>query len=178
MVVQKGYDNIVAKCATLSIEPTEHALYVSLGEKKLTHFRDGEPVASYDARFGINPPSCVENSLGTPDGLHVIDEKIGDDAPAGMVFIGRVPTGRCYADYAPEETKNFITSRIMWLRGCEPGHNAGPGCDTHDRYIYIHGTNREDTFETSTSHGCVQLRNADVIELFTAVPSGTLVLIQ
>lgn len=177
MVVQKGYDNIVAKCAALSMEPTNHALYVSLGEQKLYHYQLGQLTTAYDARFGINPPSCIENSLGTPTGLHKIDEKIGGDAPAGMVFVGRVPTGRCYWEYAPEETKNFITSRILWLRGLEPGHNSGPGCDSHDRYIYIHGTNREDTFETSTSHGCVQLRNTDVIALFDAVHSGTLVLI-
>ncbi|MEM9227675.1 MAG: L,D-transpeptidase [Verrucomicrobiota bacterium] len=177
MVKDKGYERVLARCAELSVEPTMHALYISLGEQKLTHYNAGKPMSQYDCRFGINPPSCVENSLGTPTGLHFIDEKVGQGAPSGMVFIGRVPQ-RCYWEYSTEETKNFVTSRILWLRGLEPGHNAGPGCDSHERYIYIHGTNQEDTFETARSHGCVILRNADVIALFDAVPSGSQVLIE
>ncbi|QYY35326.1 L,D-transpeptidase [Ruficoccus sp. ZRK36] len=170
------YSSIIERCDRLSIEPTEHALHVSLCEKKLRHFCKGELVRTYDTAFGINPPSCVENSLGTPTGLHVIDEKIGDGAPAGMVFIGRVPTGKRYWEH--EEQRNFVTTRILWLRGLEPGHNAGPGCDSHDRYIYIHGTNLEADFANARSHGCVLLRNEEVIELYDAVPSGTLLLIE
>lgn len=176
MVVINAFDSILARCARLSIEPTEHVLHVCLGEKKLRHFCQGKLVREYAAAFGINPPSCVENSLGTPTGLHVIDEKIGDGAPEGMVFIGRVPTGKCYWEHAEE--RNFVTTRILWLRGLEPGHNAGPGRDSHDRYIYIHGTNLEADFSNARSHGCVLLRNAEVIELYDAVPSGTLVLIE
>ncbi len=176
MVVINGLDRILAECSRLSIEPTKHALHVSLGEKKLKHFCEGRLVRTYDTAFGVNPPSCVENSLGTPTGLHVVDEKIGDSAPEGMVFIGRVPTGKCYWEH--EEARNFVTTRILWLRGLEPGHNAGPGCDSHDRYIYIHGTNLEADFANARSHGCVLLRNAEVIELYDAVPSGTLVLIE
>ncbi|MBC2593700.1 L,D-transpeptidase [Ruficoccus amylovorans] len=178
MVVFNGYSSILARCARLSIEPTQHAIHVSLGEKKLRHFLNGALVRTYDTAFGINPPSCVENSLGTPTGLHFIDEKIGDGAPEGMVFIGRIPTGKRYWEYGPEEKRNFVTTRILWLRGLEPGHNAGPGCDSHDRYIYIHGTNLEADFANARSHGCVLLRNAEMIDFYNAVPSGTLVLIE
>ncbi len=176
MVLDKGYKRVLTACAEQSVEPSKHVLYVSLGEQKLTHYHEGAQVAQYDCRFGINPPSCVENSLGTPTGLHFIDEKIGDGAPSGMVFIGRVPTGKRYWEH--EEERNFVTTRILWLRGLVPGHNAGPGCDSHDRYIYIHGTNLEADFDKARSHGCVILRNDEVIRLYDTVPSGTHVLIE
>lgn len=73
---------------------------------------------------------------------------------------------------------NLITTRILWLRGLEPGVNSGPGIDTHDRYIYIHGTNHEERLGAPDSHGCVLLSNDEVIELFEQVPSGTLVMIE
>ncbi len=96
-----------------------------------------------------------------------------------MVFKGRVATGQCYWECAPEEQeKNLITTRILWLEGLEDGHNRGPGRDTFARYVYIHGTNQEDRIGTPNSHGCVLLRNAEVVELFDTVPEGALVLVE
>jgi len=59
-------------------------------------------------------------------------------------------------------------TRILWLDGAEP-RNA----NTHDRYVYIHGTNHEEELGTPASHGCIRMRNADVIELFDHVEEGT-----
>ncbi len=124
----------------------------------------------------MRPPSCLEDSLGTPLGLHEVAEKIGADAPMDSVFINRVCTGRHYSELPSEEReKNLITSRILWLRGLEPGRNQGPGCDSYDRYIYIHGTNHEDLIGAPQSSGCVQMTNRDVIKLFDAIEPGTLV---
>ncbi|MCF7676247.1 MAG: L,D-transpeptidase, partial [Akkermansiaceae bacterium] len=50
--------------------------------------------------------------------------------------------------------------------------------NTMDRCIYIHGTNREDLFGTPASHGCIRMRNADVIGLFDLVPEGTPMIIH
>jgi len=161
------------------MKPTDHALYVSIGEQKLYFVQAGKVIKSYPVSTSRKPPSCVENSLGTPTGLHVVDEKIGDELAPGAVLKGRVPTGEnCYQLSAERNEENLITTRILWLRGQEEGVNAGPGVDTHDRYVYIHGTNQEDRIGQPNSHGCVLLSNADVIELFEATPSGTLVLIE
>lgn len=132
---------------------------------------------------GRKPASNVEDSLGTPTGLHHIDEKIGDGEPLGMTFVGRVPQGTCFADLdAQTQARNLITTRILWLRGLEPGINAGVNAhgqvvDTHQRYIYIHGTNHEARLGSPDSHGCVLLSNADVVTLFDTIDSGTVVLI-
>jgi lipoprotein-anchoring transpeptidase ErfK/SrfK len=87
-----------------------------------------------------------------------------------------VPTGKLFPEYDGEEAeRNLITSRILRLRGLEPGHNAGLGCDSYDRYIYIHGTNHEERIGQPFSGGCVEMRNTEVIELFESVEGGDLV---
>lgn len=94
-----------------------------------------------------------------------------------MVFKARIPTGRHFSELPEEEAdnRNLITSRILWLRGLEPGVNACGDVDTHDRYIYIHGTQREDRIGKPISAGCVLMRNQDIIELYEEVRAGDLV---
>jgi len=130
----------------------------------------------YPISTSLKPPSCLAESFGTPTGLHAIADKIGKGQPDGLVFKGRVPTGKHYSLYEGlEAQRNLITSRILRLRGLEANVNAGAGCDSYDRYIYIHGTNHEDRIGQAFSGGCVEMRNADVIELFELVESGDLV---
>ncbi|MDX2110701.1 MAG: L,D-transpeptidase [Verrucomicrobiota bacterium] len=155
---------------------TADMLYASVPEQRLHHFRNGVLLASYDISSGRLPPSCVENSNGTPDGLHCIANKIGDGAPLGMIFKSRLPIGKVYSDLEPADNiRNYVTTRILRLRGLEPGKNSGPGCDTYDRFIYIHGTNHEHLIGTPDTHGCLAMRNAEVIQLFNEVPEGSLV---
>ncbi len=131
----------------------------------------------YPVSTSVKPPSCIADSFGTPTGLHAVADKIGSDQPEGMVFKGRVPT-KHFSEYSDAEAKrNLITSRILRLRGLEPGRNAGPGCDSYDRYIYIHGTNHEDRIGQPFSGGCIEMLNADVIELFGQMETGDLVYI-
>jgi lipoprotein-anchoring transpeptidase ErfK/SrfK len=121
-----------------------------------------------------------EGSLQTPLGLHRVAQKIGDAEPAGTVFRGRENTGevapvqRGSEENAPGDR---VTSRILWLEGLEPGVNQGGDVDSFSRYIYIHGTDEEGRIGTPASHGCVRMRNQDVIGLFAQVPLNTLVLI-
>jgi lipoprotein-anchoring transpeptidase ErfK/SrfK len=116
----------------------------------------------------------VKNSLGTPRGLHTIAERIGAGQPPGMVFQARRPTGQHFSEFGDEanRTTNFVTTRILWLRGLEPGVNAGGEVDSYERYIYIHGTNHEDRIGHPQSAGCLLLRNLDLIELYDEVRAG------
>jgi len=125
------------------------------------------------SRFGVG---SREGSNMTPPGVHRIAQKIGNDAPAGRIFKSREDTG---IDWQPGMTEeNLILTRILRLEGLEPGINNGPGIDSWDRYIYIHGTNREDLIGTPMSHGCICMRNSDVVELFDAVEEGAIVVIS
>lgn len=80
------------------------------------------------------------------------------------------------AEANPE--RDWILSRILWLSGKEPGFNRMGDCDTMRRYIYIHGTPDEVFKQIPESHGCVRMRNADLVELFDLVPVYTPVMIK
>ena len=151
-----------------------------IGASTLQLHRKGAIVKSYVVSTSKRPPSNVANSLGTPRGLHEIAERIGAGQPSGMVFKSRVPTGMHFSemDEGDADTRNLVTSRILWLRGLEPGVNLGGDVDTHRRYIYIHGTQREEMIGRPMSAGCVLMRNADVIELYDQVRAGDLVWIS
>jgi UDP-N-acetylmuramate--alanine ligase len=151
-------------------------LIVSLEEQRLFVCRNDSLITHYacsTSRFGNGNR---ENSLKTPLGLHRIKEKYGAGAPPGRVFRDREDTGEDW-DHK-QNGDNLILTRILRLEGLEEGINKGPGIDSYERYIYIHGTGREDLIGTPLSHGCVCMRNQDVIRLFDTVPEGTLVYID
>jgi lipoprotein-anchoring transpeptidase ErfK/SrfK len=119
------------------------------------------------SRFGLG---SEENSHKTPLGEFKISDKIGEAMPAGTIFVGRVPLR---PDDPLPPTEDLVLSRILWLDGVEP-HNG----NTHNRFIYIHGTRHEDKIGEPDSHGCIRMRNADVIELFDLVDVDTPVTIR
>ena len=141
-------------------------------------FRSGVLALTFPVSTSRAEPSCIENSLGTPTGLHHVAEKIGGDQPAGMVFKARRPIARYQDMPESETTDNLITSRILWLGGLEEGRNRGGDRDTRGRYVYIHGTNQESKLGAPNSHGCVLLSNADVIRLYDLLPVGAYVWIE
>ena len=164
------------RCGALSITPTTRRLIISIASQKMARIESGAVMRIYDISTSARPPSCKVDSFGTPPGLHAVADKIGGGQPEGMVFKGRLPTGKRYSEYTGEDAaRNLITSRILRLRGLEPGHNNGPGCDSYERYIYIHGSNHEDRIGQPFSGGCVEMRNAEVIQLFDTVEAGDLV---
>ena len=145
-------------------------IHVSIGNQRLTVKENEQPIRTYPvstSRFGIG---AEEGSLKTPTGRFSVVEKIGGDMPSGTVFVGRVPLE---TKEAPPPTEDLVMSRILWLDGLDE-HNA----NTRDRFIYIHGTKHEDKIGSPASHGCVRMRNADVIELFEMVDEGTPVVIE
>lgn len=164
---------VIEKCAALGIKPANQVLAVRVASQSMQFYRGGELARAFAISTSLRPPSNVKASLGTPLGLHAIAEKIGRDQPPGMVFKSRVPVGRSFAEFSDEQNlENLITSRILWLRGLEPGVNCGGEVDSHGRYIYIHGTNHEDRVGTPQSAGCVLMRNLELVELFELVRVG------
>jgi hypothetical protein len=129
--------------------------------------------------YGVSTAAAGVNgaagSFGTPPGVHQIGRKIGMDEPVGTWFQSREPVGQWPGDGV--EGEDLILSRILTLVGCEQGVNLGPGCDSEERFIYIHGTNHEGRIGEPVSHGCVRMSNADVIRLFEEVEKGDPVVI-
>lgn len=170
---------ITHKLRSLEIKQTARILLVSIEQQTLELHTQGQLPRRFTISTSSNPPSCLENSFGTPTGLHRIAQKIGQNAPLWAVFKGRVQIATHPQELPPEEqAKNLVTTRILWLEGLEPGHNRGGTCDSHDRYIYIHGTNHEEKIGTPASGGCIQLPNEEMIELFDAVELGDQVFIR
>ena len=145
-------------------------IHVSIRRQELSVRRGRKILRRYPvstSRFGLG---TEEGSYKTPLGKFRVSDKIGKGMPNATVFVGRVPLG---ADDPLPKTNDLVLSRILWLDGLEP-HNA----NTRKRFIYIHGTRHEDKIGQPHSHGCIRMRNADVIELFDLVKVGTLVKIS
>jgi hypothetical protein len=141
-----------------------------------------EPYPDGDMLIRQYPVSTATNGAGeqngsycTPRGRHRIAEKIGTGAPLCAAFKARELTGEIWTPELDAENpgRDWILTRILWLEGLEPGRNQGGTVDTHDRYIYIHGTHEEHRIGTPASHGCIRMKNADVAELFDLVKVGT-----
>jgi UDP-N-acetylmuramate--alanine ligase len=152
-------------------------LLMHVTSQKLSLFENNEATAMYPAatsRFGIGNR---EGSFMTPPGIHRIADKIGADAPPGQIFRDRIDTGEKWR--SGEDVDNLILTRIIRLQGCEDGVNRGPGIDSFDRYIYIHGTNKESAVGiVPISRGCICLKNSDIILLFDKVEVGDIVIIN
>ncbi len=151
---------------------------IDIGTQRLTLLdQNGVLSAEYPVSTALNGPGEIEGSGCTPRGRHVVRARIGAGAPSGAVFRGRRPTGEVWtpelAARFPE--RDWILSRILWLSGCESGRNRLGAVDTMRRYIYIHGTPDDQPMGVPLSHGCIRMRNRDVIELFERVPVGTVV---
>jgi hypothetical protein len=153
---------------------------VRIDQQRLYLWEAGRVSAVYPVSTAARGVGNREGSLQTPLGLHRVAHKIGEGAALGTIFRGRIATGEIAPILsAPEATSHcdHVTSRILWLEGLEPGHNQGGTVDSFARYIYIHGTAEEGRIGTPASHGCVRMRNQDVIDLFARVPVHTPVVI-
>lgn len=156
-------------------------ILVRVSEQCLFVFnQQGDVIRQFPVSTSCYGIGSENGSFKTPVGRHVIREKIGADAPINEVFIGRQARGVLdeLVQQQVELPEDIITTRIMWLDGQEPGLNKGGQVDSYQRYIYIHGTHEEDKIGTPASHGCIRMRNEDVIELFNMVDIGCTVLIE
>jgi len=157
----------------------DNLLFVSIENQKMYRIQSKDIIETYDistSKYGIG------NQMGsnkTPTGLHKINSKYGHKTPVNGRMIGRVFYGqiaKIFSDTTTSKTDD-ITSRILWLEGLENGINKGDNIDSYKRYIYIHGTSEEGRIGIPSSHGCVRMKNKDVIDLFNEVAIGTFVLI-
>jgi len=169
-------NHIYRKLKKYLTNPNEPYLVQSIEAQTLFICEKETVLERYDASTSRFGNGIRENSFKTPPGIHRIRNKIGSGAPEGRVFRERKDTGIDWDGQSIED--NLILSRIMWLEGMEEGINKGPGVDSYERCIYIHGTNREDLVGTPLSHGCIVLRNADVIRVFEIVKEGTIIFID
>jgi lipoprotein-anchoring transpeptidase ErfK/SrfK len=137
----------------------------------------GKVLRRYMVSTAANGVGELSGSYCTPRGKHIIRAKIGTGQPENTVFVGRRPTGEIYTPElgAKFPMRDWILTRILWLSGCEKGFNRLGDNDTMRRYIYIHGTPDSVPLGIPDSHGCIRMRNADLIELFDIVPAGTAV---
>ena len=147
--------------AKIDISVSKQRLTLKLGRKKVGEY----PVST--SRFGLG---TEEGSLRTPTGRFRIAEKIGDGLPQGTVFKSRRPVK---ATKKLLQTEDLIMTRILWLDGLDPGN-----ANTHERFIYIHGTNHEESIGKPVSHGCIRMKNADLLALYKLVDVDTPVAIR
>lgn len=154
------------------------AIIIMISVQYMFLVKDGSIVDVYPvstSKYGIGSKS---GSNKTPLGVHEIQAKIGDGAPIGAIFKGKVFTGEiAEISYAEEDLTDddYVTTRVLPLRGLEDGLNRGKGVDSFSRAIYIHGTPEEGLIGKEASHGCIRMLNEDVITLFNSIEIGTLV---
>jgi L,D-transpeptidase YbiS len=150
-------------------------IQVSIAEQRLQLIEDGHTLLDVSVATAKNGPGEKSGSECTPRGKHTIRAKIGDKCASNTVFVGRRPTGETYYPSLRERFpgRDWILTRILWLSGLERGRNRLGDVDTMRRFVYIHGCPDDDPMGIPSSHGCIKMRNSDVISLFDLVETGT-----
>ena len=154
-------------------------IFVSIEKQKLYHIKNNKIISEFIISSSAYGTGNKAGSNKTPLGLHRVKQKYGDNTPIngrmkGRVYYGKIAT--IYKDNTKSKTDD-VTTRVLWLEGLERGKNKGEGIDSFKRYIYIHGTSEEGRLGTPASHGCIRMKNKEVIDLYNKVAIGTLVLI-
>jgi len=150
-------------------------LRVILTGQRLEVIEGGACRISYAVSTSRYGPGERQGSQCTPRGRHVVRARIGAGLPRGAVLRARRATGELWTPALAARCpgRDWILSRILWLSGTEPGRNRLGNVDSMRRFIYIHGTPDSEPMGVPFSHGCIRMRNADVIELFDRVEAGT-----
>lgn len=154
-------------------------IFVSVRFQKLYLIRYKNVISEYDvstSKYGIGNQKY---SNKTPTGLHRIEHKIGNGVPLnGIIKAGLFTKEKAtIKPFAEEDTADVISTRVLWLKGLELGKNLGGEVDSYTRRIYIHGTSEEGLIGQPSSHGCIRMKNYDVLELFELVEPKMKVLI-
>ncbi len=155
-------------------------IVVSVKDQVLQCYEAGSLLQTYPVSTGKNGVGEQLNSGCTPRGQHCVEEIIGCEFAENSVFVAREWTGEIYSEALAQEfpERDWILTRIVRLRGLEPGKNQGGDVDTFERFIYIHGTPDSTPLGVPGSHGCIRMRNQDMIALADWVKVGTPVLIE
>ena len=155
-------------------------IVIDIASQRLSLYSADQWLQDYAISTAKNGVGQENGSGCTPLGEHTIRAKIGSNSPIGTVFAGRRPTGEVFSPELAEQfpTRDWILTRILWLSGREHGLNRCGSVDTLRRYIYIHGCPDDAPMGTPESHGCIRMRNEDVVDLFDRVRVGTVVRIE
>lgn len=156
---------------------TSKVLIVNVKKQEATLYINGTGKTTYPVSTSVYGTGSKAGSNKTPLGTHKVCKKIGANAPIGTIFKSGINTKKkARIITEPVDVKDdMVTTRILWLRGLEPGKNQGRGIDSEARRIYIHGTPEEGLIGKPASHGCIRMKNEDVVSLFNKMPEGTLV---
>lgn len=152
----------------------DRLILISIRKQRLELLINNRPVLDCSVSTALNGPGEKNGSGCTPRGRHHIRIKIGAGCLPGTVFVGRRPSGEIFS---PElatayPQRDWILTRILWLSGNEPGFNRGGQCDSLRRYIYIHGTPTSEPMGSPRSHGCIRMRDPELLDLFDRVEIG------
>ncbi|MCW9031366.1 MAG: L,D-transpeptidase [Gammaproteobacteria bacterium] len=164
----------------INTQQNELVIDIDVNKQQLALLNGDIVVSTYEISTAKNGVGQQNGSECTPLGWHSIRAKIGAQAKENTVFVARRNTGEIFTEALRQQQpdRDWILTRILWLSGLEQGKNRGGEVDTMRRYIYIHGCPDGDSFATPSSHGCVKMRNKDIIQLFDRVDAGTRVLIH
>lgn len=170
-------NKILEKAGLRGLPAEGWLLVVDVARQVLEVYAETRRLHTYPISTGRAGTGEQEGSRCTPTGWHEIADRIGADAALGQPFQSREPVGNPIPETAwrGRQEDDLILTRILRLRGLEPGRNAGPGIDSYQRYIYIHGTNHENQLGQPASGGCVRMANRDIAELSDALadhPAG------
>ena len=178
-IISSAQNRIIKEVENYILRDFHEIIFVSIKNQKLYHIKNNRVINNYSVSSSKYGTGNKNGSNKTPLGLHKIKEKHGEGVPINGKMVGRIfynQIANIYKDTTESKTDD-ITSRILWLEGIEKGKNKGEGIDSYSRYIYIHGTSEEGKLGTPASHGCIRMKNKDVIDLYNKVEVGTLVLI-
>lgn len=153
---------------------------VDLGAQVMTLYTADGPWLCFRISTASAGPGQQDGSGGTPLGRHRLRACIGAGQPRGAVFRGRRPTGETWSRtlHHQHPGRDWILTRILWLCGEQPGYNRLGSVDTMKRFIYIHGTPDTEPMGRALSHGCIRMRNDDILQLWEWVRPGMPVLIH
>ncbi len=178
-IISSAQNRIIKEVENYILKDFHEIIFVSIKNQKLYHIKNNRVINNFSVSSSKYGTGNKNGSNKTPLGLHKIKEKYGEGVPINGKMVGRIfynQIANIYKDTTESKTDD-ITSRILWLEGIEKGKNKGEGIDSYNRYIYIHGTSEEGKLGTPASHGCIRMKNKDVIDLYNKVEVGTLVLI-
>ena len=156
--------------------PVSVSIHISIARQTLTLFDGaGQVLARYPVSTASRGAGELRGSYCTPRGKHLIRARIGAGQPINTVFVARRPSGEVYSPElaAAFPERDWILTRILWLSGCELERNRLGPVDTMRRYIYLHGCPDTAPLGVPASHGCIRLRNEDIVDLFDRVPVYT-----
>ena len=177
--MQKAFILTLFFLANLSMSD-ELRIEIDISNQRLYVIQNSAQTHSFAISSSKYGEGSTANSFKTPLGKHSVRTMIGENVPKNTIFISRINTKR-QADIIEsfnDSSDDYVTSRIIWLTGEEPGLNSGEGIDSYNRYIYIHGTPHSDKLGQPESHGCIRMSDNDVITLFNSIKYKTLVLID